>query len=35
MASDGTLVCTKAGAFGTPGTLVRCVARLRKEMRRS
>ncbi len=35
MARDGTLVCTKAGAFGTPATLARCVARLKKEMRRS
>ncbi len=34
MARDGTLVCTKAGGFGSAGTLVRCVARLRKEMRR-
>jgi len=32
MARDGTLVCTKAGAFGNPGTLVNCVARLEKEM---
>jgi uncharacterized protein YgbK (DUF1537 family) len=34
MARDGTLVCTKAGAFGGPGTLVRCVARLEREMNR-
>jgi uncharacterized protein YgbK (DUF1537 family) len=34
MARDGTLVCTKAGAFGSQGTLARCVARLTKEMRR-
>jgi uncharacterized protein YgbK (DUF1537 family) len=34
MARDGTLVCTKAGAFGSPGTLVRCVARLKHEMTR-
>jgi uncharacterized protein YgbK (DUF1537 family) len=34
MARDGTLVCTKAGAFGSPATLLRCVARLKKEMRR-
>lgn len=32
MARDGTLVCTKAGAFGDSGTLVRCVARLKHEM---
>jgi 4-hydroxythreonine-4-phosphate dehydrogenase len=32
MAPDGTLVCTKAGAFGNPGTLVKCVVRLGKEM---
>jgi len=35
MTRDGTLVCTKAGAFGSPATLARCVARLKKEMRRS
>jgi len=35
MARDGTLVCTKAGAFGSPATLARCVARLKKEIRRS
>ncbi len=35
MARDGTLVCTKAGAFGTAATLARCVARLKKELRRS
>jgi uncharacterized protein YgbK (DUF1537 family) len=35
MAHDGTLVCTKAGAFGTRETLARCVARLKKEMRRT
>jgi uncharacterized protein YgbK (DUF1537 family) len=34
MARDGTLICTKAGAFGNPGTLVRCVARLKHEMKR-
>jgi uncharacterized protein YgbK (DUF1537 family) len=34
MAMDGTLVCTKAGAFGSAGTLARCVARLKREMRR-
>jgi 4-hydroxythreonine-4-phosphate dehydrogenase len=33
MARDGTLICTKAGAFGGPGTLARCVARLRREMK--
>jgi hypothetical protein len=32
MAPDGTLVCTKAGAFGGAQTLVRCVARLQREM---
>ena len=31
VARDGTLVCTKAGAFGTPDTLVKCVARLKLE----
>jgi uncharacterized protein YgbK (DUF1537 family) len=35
MARDGTLVCTKAGAFGTQDTLVRCVARLKQEMKRT
>ncbi|TAN55174.1 MAG: four-carbon acid sugar kinase family protein [Betaproteobacteria bacterium] len=30
---DGALVCTKAGAFGSPDTLTRCVARLQREMR--
>ena len=35
IARDGTLVCTKAGAFGGPATLVRCVARLKREMRRT
>ncbi len=34
MARDGTLVCTKAGGFGMPDTLVRCVAKLRREMKR-
>jgi uncharacterized protein YgbK (DUF1537 family) len=33
MAGDGTLICTKAGAFGRPATLARCVARLKREMR--
>jgi 4-hydroxythreonine-4-phosphate dehydrogenase len=35
MARDGTLVCTKAGAFGGPATLAKCVARLKREMTRS
>jgi 4-hydroxythreonine-4-phosphate dehydrogenase len=35
MARDGTLVCTKAGAFGGPQTLLRCVARLQREMKKS
>jgi 4-hydroxythreonine-4-phosphate dehydrogenase len=35
MARDGTLICTKAGAFGNPGTLMRCVARLKQEMKRA
>jgi uncharacterized protein YgbK (DUF1537 family) len=34
MAPDGTLVCTKAGAFGNPGTLQKCVARLKRETKR-
>jgi 4-hydroxythreonine-4-phosphate dehydrogenase len=34
IARDGTLICTKAGAFGAPDTLLRCVARLEREMRR-
>jgi uncharacterized protein YgbK (DUF1537 family) len=34
MAPDGTLVCTKAGAFGGPRTLANCVARLKREMTR-
>lgn len=34
MARDGTLVCTKAGAFGGPETLTNCVARLQREMTR-
>ena len=34
MARDGTLICTKAGAFGDPDTLVKCVARLKREMNR-
>jgi uncharacterized protein YgbK (DUF1537 family) len=33
LARDGTLICTKAGAFGRPDTLLRCVARLQKEMK--
>jgi 4-hydroxythreonine-4-phosphate dehydrogenase len=32
---DGTLVCTKAGGFGKPGTLAKCAARLKREMKRS
>lgn len=35
MARDGTLVCTKAGAFGKPDTLINCVARLKREMKRT
>jgi uncharacterized protein YgbK (DUF1537 family) len=35
MARDGTLICTKAGAFGGPATLARCVARLKQEMKRA
>jgi uncharacterized protein YgbK (DUF1537 family) len=35
LARDGTLICTKAGAFGAPDTLTRCVARLKREMERS
>lgn len=34
IARDGTLVCTKAGAFGGPATLVRCVAQLKRDMKR-
>ena len=33
LARDGTLVCTKAGAFGGPQTLVHCVAHLKREMK--
>jgi len=33
-AASGALVCTKAGGFGDPQTLVRCVARLKREMKR-
>jgi uncharacterized protein YgbK (DUF1537 family) len=33
MTRDGTLVCTKAGAFGRPDTLAKCVARLKREMK--
>jgi uncharacterized protein YgbK (DUF1537 family) len=33
MTRDGTLVCTKAGAFGRPDTLAKCVARLTREMK--
>lgn len=35
LAPDGTLVCTKAGAFGGPETLVRCVARLKRKIKDS
>lgn len=35
MARDGTLICTKAGAFGHADTLAKCVARLKREMKRS
>jgi len=35
MARDGTLVCTKAGAFGTADTLVKCVACLERETKDS
>jgi uncharacterized protein YgbK (DUF1537 family) len=35
MARDGTLVCTKAGGFGGPQTLARCVVRLKREMKRT
>jgi uncharacterized protein YgbK (DUF1537 family) len=35
MARDGTLICTKAGAFGQPDTLAKCVARLKREMKKS
>ena len=35
LARDGTLICTKAGAFGAPDALVKCVARLKREMKRS
>jgi uncharacterized protein YgbK (DUF1537 family) len=34
LARGGALVCTKAGAFGTARTLVQCVARLKREMKR-
>lgn len=33
LARDGTLICTKAGAFGDANTLVRCAARLKREMK--
>jgi len=35
MARDGTLICTKAGAFGNTNTLAACVARLKREMKKS
>jgi len=31
VAPDGTLVCTKAGGFGSADTLARCVRRLKRE----
>jgi uncharacterized protein YgbK (DUF1537 family) len=34
IAPDGTLVCTKAGGFGSADTLLRCVRRLKREMKR-
>jgi 4-hydroxythreonine-4-phosphate dehydrogenase len=34
-APGGALVCTKAGGFGGRDTLIRCVARLKREMMRS
>lgn len=34
VAPDGTLVCTKAGSFGSADTLRRCVRRLKHEMKR-
>jgi 4-hydroxythreonine-4-phosphate dehydrogenase len=34
MARDGTLICTKAGSFGSADTLARCVRRLRREMKK-
>ena len=34
VAPEGTLVCTKAGGFGSADTLLRCVRRLKREMRR-
>lgn len=33
VAPGGRLVCTKAGSFGNPDTLMRCVARLQREMK--
>jgi uncharacterized protein YgbK (DUF1537 family) len=33
MTRDGTLVCTKAGGFGRPDTLAKCVALLKREMK--
>jgi 4-hydroxythreonine-4-phosphate dehydrogenase len=35
IAPGGALVCTKAGGFGERDTLIRCVARLKREMKRS
>ena len=34
VATDGTLVCTKAGGFGSADTLARCVRRLKREMKK-
>jgi len=34
VAPGGTLVCTKAGGFGSADTLIRCVQRLKREMNR-
>ena len=34
MARDGTLICTKAGSFGSAQTLVRCVRRLKRETKK-
>jgi uncharacterized protein YgbK (DUF1537 family) len=34
LARDGTLICTKAGAFGKPDALVKAVARLKREMKK-
>jgi uncharacterized protein YgbK (DUF1537 family) len=34
VAPDGTLLCTKAGGFGSADTLLRCVRRLKREMKK-